>query len=230
MRPIALLRVRVQAVCWRVNSPTKCRRVAHPFARLAPERRDFVTNEDARFCFASRAPEQTAHAAELLAGAVSSPIVISLIGALVVGKTHFVKGLAHGLGLCADEITSPTFAIVNEYGRASGLALVHMDFYRLESEMALEEVGFLDLLSMDAVLAIEWADRFPEALPADRLEIEIERRVVAPLETEGPDAAQHEQTLRRLRARAWGPSSEALLQDWRKALGIEMTTGVVEDK
>ena len=75
--------------------------------------------------------------------AVVSPIigpeggfVLNLVGELGAGKTHFVKGLAAGLGIEADQVTSPTFAIVNEYDSRGRVGLIHLDFYRLESEMA----------------------------------------------------------------------------------------------
>lgn len=177
-----------------------------------------MTRGNADFCFVSQAPEQTIDAAEALARRVEQGVVISLVGDLGAGKTQFVKGLGRGLGLDPVDITSPTFAIVNEYDGAAQRALVHMDFYRLESETALEAVGYLDLLALDAILAIEWADRFPEALPADRLEIRIER----PVDTSRTNA--EEGTPRILCARAYGAYSGVLLQAWREVLkrrGVE---------
>ena len=142
-----------------------------------------MTSEDSRFFFRSLEPDQTRKAACALARVLPAEgLVLSLSGDLGVGKTQFVKGLAQGLGLDAASVTSPTFAIVNEYRAATGLALIHMDFYRLESEMALEEVGFLDLLAQRAILAIEWGDRFPRALPADRIDCRIHRPAM-PLES-----------------------------------------------
>jgi len=172
-----------------------------------------VTSEDSRFSFHSREPEQTQSAARALAQVIpEAGIVVSLSGDLGAGKTHFVKGLAVGLGLAADLITSPTFAIVNEYPAALGPRLIHMDFYRLESEIALEEVGFLDLLAMEAVLAIEWGERFAHALPADRIEIQIDRP------TAGFDYENDEKSPRELSATATGPRSLRVLRAWRDAL------------
>jgi tRNA threonylcarbamoyladenosine biosynthesis protein TsaE len=99
-------------------------------------------------------------AANLEAGAV-----LGLCGDLGAGKTHFVKGLAAGLG-SSGEATSPTFTLIHEYpgGR---LPLFHFDLYRLETEDELLRIGFDDYLDAGGVLAIEWADKFPDLLPAN---------------------------------------------------------------
>jgi tRNA threonylcarbamoyladenosine biosynthesis protein TsaE len=97
-------------------------------------------------------------AARLVAGDV-----LALCGELGAGKTHFVKGLATGLG-ASTEATSPTFTLIHEY-RDGRLPLFHFDLYRLESEDELLRVGFDDYLDSGGVLAIEWADKFPALLP-----------------------------------------------------------------
>ncbi len=98
--------------------------------------------------------------------------VIGLVGELGSGKTCLVQGIARGLGVDpAIPITSPTFTLVGEYpGR---VLLRHADFYRVESYARLEDAGFDDLLDSDAVLVVEWPERFPEALPAERLDLRI---------------------------------------------------------
>jgi len=110
-----------------------------------------------------------------LAGGGSGPVVVALIGPLGAGKTEWVKGLAEGLGVAAESVTSPTFVIASEYPGARPLA--HVDFYRLESEGELEAAGFVDLLDPDRVVAVEWADRFPDAHPEERIEVRIVRGV-----------------------------------------------------
>lgn len=132
--------------------------------------------------------------------------MIALVGPLGAGKTAFVKGLAAGLGIDPARVASPTFVVASEYP-AGARPLAHVDLYRLESEAELEAAGFLDLLEPGAVVAVEWADRFPEALPSDRLALRIERPADA------PDPA-----LRVLHATASGPASEAVLECWCGAL------------
>ncbi len=90
--------------------------------------------------------------------------VFGLIGELGAGKTQFVKGFAAGIGSAAD-VTSPTFTLIHEYldGR---LPLYHFDFYRIGSAPELVRVGFDDYVEGDGVCIIEWADRFPDLIPA----------------------------------------------------------------
>ena len=90
--------------------------------------------------------------------------VIALVGGLGAGKTHWTKGLVAGLGSSA-EVTSPTFGLVHEYpgGR---FPVFHLDFYRLESADELTGIGWDEYLEADGVVVAEWADKFPELLPA----------------------------------------------------------------
>ena len=97
--------------------------------------------------------------------------MLALVGPLGAGKTTFVQGVARGLGVPPDRhVASPTFALVNEHpGR---VPLVHADLYRVADARELEELGLTDAFDRAAV-AIEWLDRFPDAAPAERLEIAI---------------------------------------------------------
>lgn len=157
-------------------------------------------------------PDATHEAARRLAAAVEpSGLVIGLVGPLGAGKTAFVKGLAQGLGLDPAQVASPTFVIACEYPTPGGLRLAHLDCLRVESEAELEAAGFLDLLCPGVVLAIEWSDRFPQALPADHLELRLTR-------ASDPAAASR----RELNAVAFGPVSRAALARWRAALGPDM--------
>ena len=97
--------------------------------------------------------------------------VIAYFGGLGMGKTTFTSGLCEGMGIKA-EVSSPTFALVNEYG--SGKKLYHFDMYRISSFDDLCSTGFFDYLDTNAVLAIEWSENIENALPENYIRIEIE--------------------------------------------------------
>ena len=90
--------------------------------------------------------------------------VLALAGDLGSGKTQFVKGLVAGLG-SDDEVTSPTFTLIHEY-TSGRLPVYHLDFYRLNHRDELRQLGLEDYFNGEGVCVIEWADRFPEILPA----------------------------------------------------------------
>ena len=97
-----------------------------------------------------------------LAGTLSPGDVVLLHGELGSGKTAFVKGLAEGLGIARDEVSSPTFTLVQEY-RGGRLTLVHVDLYRLNDPREVDDLG-LDEIAVDGVLAVEWAAKLPPTL------------------------------------------------------------------
>jgi tRNA threonylcarbamoyladenosine biosynthesis protein TsaE len=97
--------------------------------------------------------------------------VLALQGDLGAGKTHFVQGIAKGMGIDA-VVTSPTFTILNYYENA--IPLQHFDFYRLEEEYELDDLGFDDYLQ-SGVTVIEWSEKFPDRLPVDAAVIRIEK-------------------------------------------------------
>jgi tRNA threonylcarbamoyladenosine biosynthesis protein TsaE len=90
--------------------------------------------------------------------------VLALIGPLGAGKTAFVKGLAAGLGVPPREAVSPTFALIHEH--AGRVPLFHADLYRLKGPEEVAELGLEDYAERGGVLAIEWAERAGDALPA----------------------------------------------------------------
>ena len=110
--------------------------------------------------------------------------VVGLDGPLGAGKTSLVQGLARGLGVPPGEaVGSPTFTLVNQYrGRAAAspfaealpLTLYHVDLYRLQSARELDELGLWEAAESGGVMAVEWLSRFPQALPADRLELTLD--------------------------------------------------------
>jgi tRNA threonylcarbamoyladenosine biosynthesis protein TsaE len=115
--------------------------------------------------------EETATVGRELASTVSAGDVLLLSGDLGAGKTAFVRGLAEGLGVHRDEVSSPTFTLIQEY-RGGRLTLFHVDLYRIEDPREFDELG-LDEIAGDGVLAIEWAERLP-APPQGAVCISIE--------------------------------------------------------
>jgi len=105
----------------------------------------------------------TRTAAAALAATLVAADVVLLHGDLGAGKTVFVKGLAEGLGLDPDAITSPTFTLVHQY-TGGRLPLVHLDLYRIE-RIELDEVGFDPALADAGVLVVEWAERLSHEVP-----------------------------------------------------------------
>jgi tRNA threonylcarbamoyladenosine biosynthesis protein TsaE len=114
---------------------------------------------------------ETSAVGESLAAKLRSGDVILLYGDLGAGKTAFVRGLARGLGADPDDVSSPTFTIVQEYTGTS-LKLYHVDLYRLEPA-EIDDLGLDDLVSGDGVVAIEWAERW-SGRPDDVTEVRIE--------------------------------------------------------
>lgn len=114
--------------------------------------------------------EQTAAVGERLAGNLGPGDVVLLFGDLGAGKTAFVRGLARGLGASGDDVSSPTFTLVQEYpGR---IQLFHVDLYRLEPA-EVDDLGLDELVAGDGVVAIEWAERW-KGRPDDVVEVGIE--------------------------------------------------------
>jgi tRNA threonylcarbamoyladenosine biosynthesis protein TsaE len=108
--------------------------------------------------------EETAQLASTLARRLRAGDVVLLSGNLGSGKTAFVRGLAAGLGINPDDVSSPTFTLVHEY-RGGSLVLYHADLYRLEGA-ATDDIGLEELGVKDGVLAIEWADHLTHGIPA----------------------------------------------------------------
>lgn len=120
----------------------------------------------------SRAVETTHQLGAALGRVLRAGDVIALQGDLGAGKTNFVQGIAQGLGITED-VNSPTFILANEYPRGR-LPLYHVDAYRVEDAQEAVGFGLQDYLDGDGVTVIEWAERVREALPSDRLWIELD--------------------------------------------------------
>jgi tRNA threonylcarbamoyladenosine biosynthesis protein TsaE len=113
----------------------------------------------------------TAEAGRNLAPLLSAGSVVLLFGELGAGKTAFVRGLAEGLGVGSEDVSSPTFTIMQEY-RGGRLPLFHVDLYRLNGAREIEDLG-LEEIAAGGVLAIEWAERLPWP-PPDAVRVTIE--------------------------------------------------------
>lgn len=97
--------------------------------------------------------------------------VIALIGDLGGGKTWFTKGIALGLGIDSDSIVSPTFTLVNEYQGTP--PLYHIDLYRLTTNSEVAALGLEEYLTGSGIAVIEWADRWPDELPEQTIQVEM---------------------------------------------------------
>jgi tRNA threonylcarbamoyladenosine biosynthesis protein TsaE len=114
---------------------------------------------------------ETAAVGRDLAQSLRAGDAVLLHGELGAGKTAFVRGLAEGLGVPADAVSSPTFTLIQEY-RGGRLPLFHVDLYRLDDPREIDDLG-LDEIARDGVLAIEWAEKLPRA-PAGAVTVRIE--------------------------------------------------------
>ena len=122
--------------------------------------------------FHTSSEDETIALGERLASTLPVKCVVLLIGNLGAGKTTLAKGIVKGLGAAsADEVSSPTFTLIHEYSER----VYHVDLYRLDDPAAVARLGLEELFDRDAVVLIEWGERFPELMPEDRVEIELAR-------------------------------------------------------
>lgn len=132
--------------------------------------------------------------------------ILALIGELGSGKTALVQGIAAGLGIPSEQVTSPTFTLIHEYqGRRR---LVHIDLYRIDRPEAVKQLGLDEYYNDQTVVAIEWADRIAAELPSDRLDIEL---------------VHVASTTRRMTMTARGTRSQTLLHELRsryRSMGV----------
>jgi tRNA threonylcarbamoyladenosine biosynthesis protein TsaE len=115
--------------------------------------------------FTTHSGADTIEVGRKLAALLSPPQLLLLQGELGTGKTTLVKGIAQALDAAdPDEVTSPTFTLIHEYkGERHGkpIKLFHLDVYRLEGERQLETLGLDELLTEDALVLVEWGEKFP---------------------------------------------------------------------
>ncbi|HOG21437.1 MAG TPA: tRNA (adenosine(37)-N6)-threonylcarbamoyltransferase complex ATPase subunit type 1 TsaE [Flexilinea sp.] len=119
----------------------------------------------------SRSADQTRRFGMRLGRMLQNGDVLCFSGDLGSGKTTFIQGIAQGWG-SVDQVTSPTFVLVNEYYRMDGSTLFHMDAYRIDSTLEAEELD-IDRMLHQGVLVVEWAERIDSILPKERLTIKM---------------------------------------------------------
>lgn len=118
----------------------------------------------------TRSEEETVALGETLAAELPAKVVVLLIGNLGAGKTTLAKGIVQGLGAAqADEVSSPTFTLIHEYGPR----VYHVDLYRLDRAEQVATIGLDELFERAAVVLVEWGERFPELMPEERVEITL---------------------------------------------------------
>ena len=124
-----------------------------------------------RVTYRTASEAETIALGERLARELPPRGVVLLIGNLGAGKTTLAKGIVSGMGAAAaDEVSSPTFTLIHEYGEGR---VYHVDLYRLEEPREVATLGLDEIFERDGLVLIEWGERFPRLLPAERTEIRI---------------------------------------------------------
>jgi len=119
--------------------------------------------------FETHSPEETIELGRRIARDLPSRAVVLLIGDLGAGKTTLAKGIVSGLSAAApEEVSSPTFTLIHEYGR-----VYHIDLYRLDRPEEVATLGLDEIFDRDAIVLIEWGERFPQLMPEKRVEIHL---------------------------------------------------------
>jgi len=122
--------------------------------------------------FETHGEEETIELGRRIAATLPRHAVVLLIGNLGAGKTTLAKGIINGLGAAEPEdVTSPTFTLIHEYGEGR---VYHIDLYRLDRPEEAATLGLDEIFDREAVVLIEWGERFPQLLPENRIEIRIE--------------------------------------------------------
>ena len=151
--------------------------------------------------FSSASPEETRALGEALGRVLQEGDFVGLVGDLGAGKTELARGIARGVGLRDEDVTSPSFSIVHQHrGR---IRLTHADLYRLNGPADLDGTGFHELRDGPGATLVEWVDRIPGAAPPDAMRIVL------------LDSAEN---ARELVITTSGPRSEHLLQRWKDEL------------
>lgn len=123
----------------------------------------------------THSPDQTMELGRQLARELAPPKIVMLSGDLGAGKTTLIKGIAEGFGAAeAANVTSPTFTLIHEY-RGPSATLFHIDLYRIDTQRELDTLALADLQSDDAVILIEWGEKFEQVQKDSNVKIRIDR-------------------------------------------------------
>ncbi|MCD7742105.1 MAG: tRNA (adenosine(37)-N6)-threonylcarbamoyltransferase complex ATPase subunit type 1 TsaE [Ruminococcus sp.] len=122
----------------------------------------------------TRSANETIELGKKIGSRLKGGEVLAYTGGLGAGKTTMTRGISLGMGL-GDEVTSPTFALVNEYHADTPLSLYHFDMYRITSSADLETTGFYDYMDDNSVICVEWSENISDELPIDTIYIDIKR-------------------------------------------------------
>jgi len=115
--------------------------------------------------------EETVELGRQIAKELPKKACVLLIGNLGAGKTTLAKGIMNGLGFAQpDEVASPTYTLIHEYGEGRAFLI---DLYRLDEPRQVATLGLDEIFDREAVVVIEWGERFPELMPAERVEIRL---------------------------------------------------------
>ena len=122
--------------------------------------------------YTTRSEDETIELGRQLARELPARAVVLLIGNLGAGKTTLAKGILHGLGVAdPDEVTSPTFTLIHEYGEGRAY---HIDLYRLDTPREVATLGLDEIFDRESLVLIEWGERFPDLMPSVRIEIRLQ--------------------------------------------------------
>jgi len=121
--------------------------------------------------FETNSEEETIELGRKIARELPQKSVVLLIGNLGAGKTTLAKGILSGLGVAnSEDVTSPTFTLIHEYG---GGRAYHVDLYRLDTAHQVATLGLEEILDREAIVLVEWGERFPDIFPSGRIEIRL---------------------------------------------------------
>lgn len=113
-------------------------------------------------------------AAEVFLNAIGDNRIIALYAPMGAGKTTFTTALCRKLGVNEDAVSSPTFAIVNEYRTGNGNPMYHFDFYRITKTSEALDIGFYDYIDSGCLCIMEWPENIEDILPEETLVVKIE--------------------------------------------------------